>query len=134
MPTTTADVEVLIGTLADLDHDALVALAEGGRGLPAPPRFGGRCLDPVYVDAVATGAWSPDHASHLLRCRRESEAVVRRVGRRHRRPLRAALSAAALSVLTSHLPHPGWQERREVLAAPWRSVVGPLPRARGPVD
>ncbi len=134
MATPIADVEVLLGALVDLDRDALVALAERGRGLPAPPDFRGRCLDPAYVEAVATGAWSPDHESHLRRCRQETEAVVRRVDRRHRRRLRTALSAAALSVLTSHLPQPAWQERREVLSGPWRSVVGPLPHARRPVD
>lgn len=134
LATPIADVEVLLGALVDLDRDALVALAERGRGLPAPPDFRGRCLDPAYVEAVATGAWSPDHESHLRRCRQETEAVVRRVDRRHRRRLRTALSAAALSVLTSHLPQPAWQERREVLSGPWRSVVGPLPHARRPVD
>lgn len=134
MATPTADVQALLGTLADLDTEALVALAERGRGLPAPPHFHGRCLDPAYVEAVATGAWSPEHESHLRRYRQETEAVVRRVGRRHRRRLRAALSAAALSVLTSDLPQAAWQQRREVLSGPWRSVVGPLPQARCPVD
>ena len=134
VPTLTADVQPLLTAVAGLDRAALIALAERARYLPAPPAFSGRCLDPVYLAAVASGDWSRDDEARLADCRQRSEAVVRQVGVRHRRRLRLALSATALSVLTRHLPQPGWQERRARLSSPWQDVVGPLPRARGPVD
>ena len=133
MESRTAEVQALFVTLADLDPEVLVELAERSRRLPAPPLFVGRCLDPAYVEAVASGTWSRDDESQLVRCLQQAEAVVRRVGLRHRRPLRTALSAVVLSVLTSHLSQPGWQARREQLTEPWHAVVGPLPHARRPV-
>ncbi len=123
-----------------LDRAALVALAEQARGPEPPPSFSGRCLDPAYLRAVAAGAWSPADADRLAACRRSNEEIVRRVGRRHRRRLRAALQATTLAVLTGHLPQAEWQQRRAGLAGPWQPVVGPLPLAallplpRGPVD
>jgi len=121
---------VLLEDLPGLDGPALLRLAEHGRLLEQPPAFRGRCLEPAYLDAVARGAWSPDDESRLSLLLQRAEAVtVRRVGRRHRRGLRTALHATALSLVTRQLPAGHWQERRLALAGVWERAVGPLPAA-----
>lgn len=119
---------VLLGDLPALDEPALVRLAEHGRQLEQPPAFRGRCLEPAYLDAVARGAWSVDDESRLqLLLLRAEAGTVRRVRRRHRRGLRTALHATALSLVTRQLPVGQWQERRLALARVWERAVGPLP-------
>lgn len=119
---------VLLGELVELDEQALLRLAEHGRQLPQPPAFRGRCLEPAYLDAVARGAWSVDDESRLsLLLMRAESTTVRRVRRRHRRGLRTALHATAVSLVTRGLPAGHWQERRTALAGVWERAVGPLP-------
>lgn len=119
---------VLLGDLPSLDEPALLRLAEQGRRLDQPPAFRGRCLEPAYLDAVARGAWSVDDESRLsFLLQRAEAATVGRVRRRHRRALRTALHATALSLVTRQLPVGQWQERRLALAAVWEGAVGPLP-------
>lgn len=119
---------VLLGDLAGLDELALLRLAEHGRALHQPPALGSRCLEPAYLDAVARGAWSVDDESRLAQLLARAESTtVRRVRRRHRRGLRTAVHATALSLVTRQLPADHWQDRRVALAGVWEQAVGPLP-------
>ncbi len=127
------DVPGLLAELVGLDDAVLVALAQRGRSLPPPPAFSGRCLEPEHLEAVARGCWTPDDERRLALCLDRAEVLaVRRVARRHRSALRTALRGTALALLTERVTLPGWQQRREQLAAAWVDVVGPLP-TRTPV-
>lgn len=102
----------LLALLAATDLAALLELARQGRQGAEPPTFRGRCLDPVYLEAVASGQWTPDDegllADLLMRAER---LVLPRVPWRARRGLRAAVRGLALSVLTEHLDVPGRSQR-----------------------
>ena len=111
-----AEIEDLLATVAGLDRLVLVALAERGRGLDAPPTFRGRCLDAAYLDAVASGGWSLDDETALARYEDRLETVaLSRVRRLDRRGLRIVLRGA-------------------VLAAGWVEVAGALPRPQAAVE
>ncbi len=130
-----AEIEDLLATIAGLDRLVLVALAERGRGLDAPPAFRGRCLDAAYLDAVASGGWSLDDERALARCEDRLEVLaLSQVRRLDRRGLRIVLRGAVLALMTRELPLPGWPERCAVLAAGWVEVVGALPRPRAAAE
>lgn len=130
-----AEIEDLLTTIAGLDRLVLVALAERGRGLDAPPTFRGRCLDAAYLDAVASGGWSLDDEAALARYEDRLEVLaLSQVRRLDRRPLRIVLRGALLALMTRELRLPGWQDRCAVLAAGWVEVVGALPRPRAAAE
>jgi hypothetical protein len=123
-----AQTRQLLTDLARADDETLLALAEQGRRAPRPPAFRGRCLDPAYLTAVATGAWTRADEQELAALVERAEATsLPRVGWRHRRALRTALRCASLSLLTERLACPAWQRRRSELARAWTRAVGPLP-------
>lgn len=125
------DVDALRDTVAGLDRMVLVHLAEAGKRSPQPPTFRGRCLDPVYLAAVAAGAWSLDDEAALTTYEDQlDQLALSRVRMTDRKGLRAALHGALLGVVTRDLPVDGWAARCEEVARPWTSVVGPLPRSR----
>ena len=124
-------IEDLLDELRVLGERELLALAEHGRADEQPPAFTGRCLEPAYLTAVASGIWSAEDEQRLEAAfERVETAALRRVARRHRRGLRTALRSATLSVCTAGLPLAEWTERRTRLARAWESVVGPLPELR----
>lgn len=117
----------LVAQLSGLERLTLVGLARLGRGLPPPPSFRGRCLEPAYLTAVAAGAWSPDDETRLGQLEAQLEAyALPKVRITDRRGLRVVLRGAALVHLTGALPVEGWSERCTALAGPWESLVGPL--------
>lgn len=122
--------QAFLDHLVRADDDVLVALAQQAHHVPRPPAFRGRCLEPAYLDAVAAGQWTTDDEG-LLRSvlQQVEEAGLPRVRRRHRRRLRRALHAAALSLLTESLTSTDWQRRRAKLAHAWTNTIGPLPTA-----
>lgn len=121
---TPADDAALLDHLAGLDDAALAALAEQGRRAEEPPAFRRRSLNPAYLEAVASGAWTSDDESRLAQLVARAEAVtLGRVRRRDRRGLSRALRIAALSVTRSNLPGTNWPDRRKSPV----SEVGPLP-------
>ena len=123
------DVEGLLHQLEHLDRMVLVQLSERGKGLSAPPAFRGRCLDPAYLEAVASGTWSLDDEALLGRVEERMDALaLPRVRVLDRRALKTVLRATALAVMTAQLGVPAWEGRRHELAQVWETVVGPLPR------
>lgn len=121
-------IEDLLSELRVLGERELLALAEHGRAAEEPPAFTGRCLEPAYLTAIASGIWSAEDEQRLdAAFERVETAALRRVARRHRRGLRTALRSTTLSVCTAGLPLADWTERRVQLARAWESVVGPLP-------
>ena len=124
-----ADVEELLSRVEHADRMTLVALADAGKGLAPAPAFRGRCLDPAYLEAVASGTWSLDHEALLARAEERLDGMtLSRVRVLDRRSLKAVLHATLLAVLTAHLGMPSWETRRRALAGVWEDVVGPLPR------
>lgn len=122
-----SDVDGFLAHLAQVDRMLLVELAEQGRGLTPPPTFRGRCLDPAYLEAVASGAWSGEDEDLLARCEDGLTVLaLSRVRLLDRRGLRAVLQGVALALLTGHLDVPGWAQRRQQLAEPWERLVAPL--------
>ncbi len=131
-PAADLDVSALVDDLSHLTPDALLELAERGRSL-APPAFRGRCLEPAFLEAVASGAWSLQDEDRLALFEQRAErALLCRVARRHRRGLRTALRAVGLSVLTRDLPVAGWAQRRDDLVGAVDGVALQLPAARRP--
>lgn len=121
------EIDELFAALAGLDRMRLVELADCGRGMEPPPAFRGRCLDPVYLEAVASGTWSLDDEALLARLEERLEAVAMgRVRRLDRRGLRAVLRGTLLALLTDRVSVPGWADRRRDLVRTWEAVVGPL--------
>jgi hypothetical protein len=130
MGTAADTAELLLQELSEADQRTLVALAQEGRGVPAAPAFRGRCLEPAYLEAVASGDWTADDEALLTRVLEHADATtVPRVGRRHRRNLRVAVEATAVSLLTEKVASPNWQRRRTDLARAWVRTLGPLPSA-----
>ena len=124
------DVVALVDELSQLAPDVLQELAECGREL-APPAFRGRCLEPAFLEAVASGAWSLQDEDRLALFERHAErALLCRVARRHRRGLRTALRAVGVSVLTRDLPVAGWAQRRDDLVGAVDGVALRLPTMR----
>lgn len=120
----------LVDHVASADDAVLVALARHGQTVPRPPAFHGRSLEPAFLEAVASGDWTPDHQGLLCAVQLEMEAAgLHRVPRRHRRGLRRALRATTLSVLTEGVACARWQHRRTSLARAWHCTFGPLPVA-----
>lgn len=114
--------------LASAEDWLLVVLAQHGRDVPRPPAFHGRCLEPAFLEAVATGQWTQDDAGLLCRVLRRVEASeLPRVAWRHRRGLKRALGAAAVSMLTESVASSAWQRRRPDLACAWTRTLGPMP-------
>lgn len=123
--------DALLTDLAALGERELVALAEYGRAGEQPPAFAGRSLEPTFLAAVASGAWSLADEERLSYANARAEALaLPRVPRRYRRGLRSALHATTLSVCTQALPIAGWGDRVSRLASAWEAVVGPLPERR----
>jgi hypothetical protein len=114
--------------VARADDAVLVALARHAHTVPRPPVFYGRSLEPAFLDAVASGQWTPADQGLLRAVQHRVEAVgLHRVPRRHRRGLRRALRATAVSLLTESVASARWQHRRTSLAQPWACTFGPLP-------
>lgn len=124
----------LLEKVSVLDDASLLRLAQAGDRSPAPA-FRGRCLEPAYLEAVASGAWTPDDERLLeVAVERAAASTRRRLPRRHRRGLRQALQAIALSTLTAELPSRSWQRRRADLVQTWASVLQPIPAQRSDAD
>ncbi|MDP9435292.1 MAG: hypothetical protein M3P93_08925, partial [Actinomycetota bacterium] len=70
-----AQTRQLLTDLARADDETLLALAEQGRRAPRPPAFRGRCLDPAYLTAVATGAWTRADEQELAALVERAEAA-----------------------------------------------------------
>ncbi len=114
--------------VARADDAVLVALARHARTVPRPPAFYGRSLEPAFLEAVASGQWTADDQGLLCAVQHRVEAVgLHRIPRRHRRGLRKALRATALSLLTEGVASARWQHRRTSLAQAWACTFGPLP-------
>jgi hypothetical protein len=87
-------VDLLLQQLARADQDCLRALAQYGRRRTDAPTFRGRCLEPAYLEAVASGQWTADDEVLLTHAVHRAEAqALPRVPRRDRRGLRNALRA-----------------------------------------
>jgi hypothetical protein len=123
----------LLAVLEQVDRMVLVRLAELGRGVEAPPAFRGRCLEPAYLEAVATGVWSPDDETLLAQYEERLEVVLSRVRRLDRRSLRGVLRGAVLAAMTDDLDVADWASRRTAISATWREVAADLPAHDTPV-
>jgi hypothetical protein len=91
-------------------------------------------LDPALLEAVRTGCWTAEHDRLVVRVRRRSRTLARRlVGAarpRRRRRLALALESTALAVLLDGtLVAVLEPEVRARLAQPWREVMGADPSA-----
>ena len=119
-----------VDRVARADDTVLLELARRAHTVPRPPAFYGPSLEPAFLEAVACGQWTADDQGLLQSVQSRAEAVgLHRVPRRHRRRLRRALRATALSLLTEGVASARWQHRRAALAGAWSSTFGPLPSA-----
>ena len=116
-------VDELLTLASALPAPALRELATIGRRLGKVPSFDGRCLDPAYLDAVATGHWSEQQAFYLTMAREAVDRLVLDVPRWHRHAVKQALSAVALGILLTPVPVPSCQSLRERLLQTWDAVT-----------
>ena len=123
-------VDELLTLASGLPAPALRELATTGRRMGKVPSFDGRCLDPAYLDAVATGHWSEQQAFYLTMAREAVDRLVLDVPRWHRHAVKQALGAVALGILLTPVPVPSCQSLRERLLQTWDVVAQPTKTTR----